>query len=81
VAQRRKDGQVHIVLAGLSGPATFAAAEALVSHHAGTLPRALDDGHGLVRWALVEATLEDRGGDGDTRAVLATRVIDTFLFP
>ena len=82
VAQRRENGQVFIVLAGLSGPATFAAAEALVSHRTGTLPRAPEaGGHGLVRWALVEATVEDRGGRGDTRDVIATRVIETHLFP
>lgn len=82
VAQRREGGHVVTVLAGLSGPGTFAAAEALVSHRTGTLPRAPEGGgHGKVRWALVEATVEDRGGKRDNRAVIATRVIDTFLYP
>ena len=82
VSQRRATGQVVAVLAGLSGPGTIAAAEALVSHRTGTLPRAPDGGgHGKVRWALVEATVEDRGGRHDSRAVDSTRVIDTFLFP
>lgn len=81
-AQRREDGRVFVVVAGLSGPATFAVAQALASHRIGTLPHAPEGGgHGLVRWALIEATVEDEGGHGDTRNVVGTHVVETFLYP
>jgi len=52
------------LLAGLSAPATLGTALALVKKSTGTLPEPSETGggHGLVRWAVVEARGEDAGG-------------------
>ncbi len=83
VGQRRADGHVWLVVMGLSGPATYAAAAAVASQRTGTLPEPSQKGvNSRIRWALVEATVVDTGsGPGDTREVVDTRVLDTFLFP
>ena len=81
VSQRRATGQVFLVLAGLSAPATLGTALALVNKSTGTLPEPSEGGrgHGPVRWAIIEATGEDEGGNWDARKVEAFEVVHTEL--
>ncbi|TDI46311.1 MAG: hypothetical protein E2P02_05100 [Acidobacteria bacterium] len=80
VSQRRATGQVFLVLAGLSAPATLGTALALVKKSTGTLPEPAENGgHGPVRWAVIEATGEDEGGPWDARKVEEFEVVHTEL--
>ncbi len=81
-AQRRAGGRVWLVVAGLSGPATFASALALAAHKTGTLPEPdTNDGHSQVLWALVEATVHHGARKhGDRREVSGERVLMTQTF-
>ena len=55
-AQRRPEGQIWVVIAGLTGPGTYAAATCLNAVEA-PLPNAEDPHRGQVLWAVVEATV------------------------
>ncbi len=79
VAQRRATGQALVVLAGLSAPMTLATARAAVDHQTGTLPAPDDAGHGLVRWALIEATVRNNRGRLDVGDVDDIRVVRSEL--
>jgi hypothetical protein len=72
-AQRRRTGQVWVVLCGLSGPATYGAARALKSI-AAALPRGDMSSHSPVLWAVVEVGLERTQVQGDNRRVVSQRV-------
>jgi hypothetical protein len=76
VAQQRAEGDVWIVAAGLTGPATFACASAVAAGLTGTVPEARD-GHSQIRWDVVEATVQRRSGvQGDAREVSGVAVLD-----
>ena len=79
VAQRRQGGQVWLVVAGLTGPATYAAALAVAREETGTLPEAPDDEQvSKICWSLVEASIEvDETVPGDNRKVTDARVLLT----
>lgn len=63
-AQRRRKGQVWIVIAGLSGPATYATALALRTIPM-SLPPADPQRHSAVIWAPIESQIElDHGYPG-----------------
>ncbi len=68
VAQRRENGQVWLVICGISGPATYAAA-LLVNRITAALPPA-DGSAGQVLWAPIWATIAlDPSALGDNRKV------------
>ncbi len=76
VAQQRAEGDVWIVAAGLTGPATFACASAVAAGLTGAVPEARD-GHSEIRWDVVEATVEKKAGvQGDPRDVNSVAVVD-----
>ncbi|MBN2506038.1 MAG: hypothetical protein JXQ71_05030 [Verrucomicrobia bacterium] len=53
-AQRRQDGKIYLVVAGISGPATYAAAQ-LVRQIADELPYPMGkNAHGQVLWAAIK---------------------------
>jgi len=69
-AQRRRDSQTHVVIAGLSGPATFAAAE-LVRDFKTALPH-VPGGESSVVYRPVEVVISakgKRGQPGDIRTI------------
>lgn len=65
--------------AGLTGPATYAAALAVAREETGTLPEAPDDEQvSKICWSLVEASIEvDETVPGDNRKVTDARVLLT----
>ena len=81
-AQRRAGGRVWVVVAGLSGPATYASALAVASQKTGSLPEIPEHGgRSEVLWALVEATVR-QGPEtyGDNREVVGVEVLETRTF-
>jgi len=75
-AQRRSNGQVWLVISGLTGPATYAAAMK-VNDIADTLPWAAG-GNGPVLWVAVEAKVREvrrRRTHGDDREVVASKLM------
>lgn len=67
--QRQMDGQIWLVLAGITGPATFACAIACRTRMNIAIPRA-GEAPSPVVWALVHATVaEQTQGIGDIRRV------------
>lgn len=73
-AQRRHNGQIRLVLAGLSGPSTLAAARA-VGGIAETIPRGEPNQDSPVLWAVVEASIAvDKGLSGERRLVRGQRI-------
>ena len=77
VAQRRPGGRAWLVVAGLSGPATYAAALAVVKQQTGALPEAPhEERPSKICWSLVEATVErDETVPGDSRTVTDVNVV------
>jgi hypothetical protein len=76
-AQRRSAGNVWLVISGLTGPATYAAAQ-MVKHASFELPQGRDD-HGPVLWQPVKSTIvADTGSSqlGDNRAVRSAKFMD-----
>lgn len=71
VAQRRKDKKVWMVVAGLSGPGTFAAARFLAEEVTDSLPLPSERGqHGPVLWAVLMVPVRGEPlGRGDNRVV------------
>ncbi|MGD0260980.1 MAG: hypothetical protein ABSD29_14290 [Verrucomicrobiota bacterium] len=69
-AQRRSRGQIYLVVAGISGPATFAASK-MVREITTELPYSTDpQGHGPVLWAAISADVfSDSKREGDSRQV------------
>jgi len=71
VAQRRATGQIWLVLCGLSGPATYAAARA-VKLILEAIPRTEPVGqHSPIVWTIVEAAIQLGRVSGDPRDVVA----------
>jgi hypothetical protein len=69
--QRRQTGQSWAVVAGLSGPGTFATSVLLDSLYT-PLPERQIGEHSAVQWGVVRALVEwDGSSDGDTRRVLS----------
>jgi hypothetical protein len=60
-AQRRTKGQIFAVVAGLTGPGTFAAAQ-LLDTRGFSLPDPLPDGRSRVAWIAVKAAVRKLGG-------------------
>lgn len=77
VAQRRSNGQVWLVIAGLSGPGTFAAARAVESKIAASLPEAVSGGHGPTLYAVIEAEVQNSGEPGEHREVTGLKLIES----
>jgi hypothetical protein len=76
VAQRR-GGRVWVVVAGLSGPATYASAVAIAEQKTGTLPELRGrEALSPVLWTVVEATVRHgRRSPGDDREVVECRAV------
>lgn len=75
MVQERPAGKVWMVIAGLSGPDTDAAAIAVVEGLTGAVPPTRH-GRSPVGWDVVESTVVRRkGGHGDAREVVAQRVV------
>lgn len=76
-AQRRENGQVWVVVAGLSGPATFGAALAVVSQKTGPLPESLPGVQtSRICWSLIETpVVVDDTIPGDSRTVGDVRLV------
>jgi hypothetical protein len=73
--QRRPNNRTWMVIAGLSGPATFGAALAVSDDQTGGAPTDLGAGVG-VRWDVVEVTVnQEVGGQGDPRSVADQRIV------
>ncbi|MFQ5495037.1 MAG: hypothetical protein ACE5EX_06615 [Phycisphaerae bacterium] len=81
-AQRRATGQVWMVIAGLSGPATFAAASALADGRTSSVPECESpDQHSPVHLDVVRATVfQDYALPGDQRVVTDYRVVHHAVF-
>jgi len=78
--QRREQGRVWMVVAGLSAASTYACAVAVVEASIGSVdegPRGVSS----VRWAVVEANITRSAAPGDPRTVKAQQVIATGLLP
>jgi hypothetical protein len=76
-AQRRQRNQLWIVVAGLSGPSTLAAAYTLVSLSAQLLLENMGKTSPVV-WALVESTVKrdrSRGHRGEDRVLVEKRIV------
>ncbi len=67
--QRRRGGQVWMVLAGLSGPGTYAAAQ-FVGDAKLRVPASVGGEHSSVCWMTVRAEVEARATPGDDREVV-----------
>lgn len=78
-AQRRPGGRAWLVVAGLSGPATFASALAVIEQRTGTMPEAPNKASpSKIIWSLVEATVvRDESVPGDSRVVKRADVLLT----
>lgn len=76
LSQARPGGQAWMVIAGLSGPATFACAAIVAADRAGAVPT-LQTGQGSVRWDVVECIVK---GDRDQQEVISPRVVDCGWF-
>lgn len=76
LSQTRPGGQAWMVIAGLSGPATFACAAIVAADRAGAVPT-LQTGQGSVRWDVVQCIVQ---GDGDQQEVISPRVINCGWF-
>ncbi len=61
-----------MVIAGMSGPATFACAETVAADCVGAIPT-LQNGQGRIRWDVVKCTVQS---DGDQQEVTSHRVVD-----
>jgi hypothetical protein len=83
-AQRRPNGNLWVVLGGLSGPATLAAAEVLAEIEPEPPPATGQSGYPPVLWGLVEARLtEDPASpeEADNRLLNRARLLnDAHLF-
>jgi hypothetical protein len=81
VVQQRADGSVWMVLAGLTGPATYACAVLAGSGQTGAVPDPEGpDEHSQIRWDVVEATVERRLDlQGDHRVVTSCRILNSGL--
>jgi hypothetical protein len=76
LAQQRAEGDVWMVVAGLTGPATFACASAVAAGLTGAVPESRD-GHSRIRWDVVAATVARTGAlQGDPREVKSVVVVD-----
>jgi len=76
-AQRRANGQIWLVVSGLTGPATYGAAMK-VGDIRDAVPWSPQGENGPVLWAVVEVTVaEERSGptQGDDRKVKGTRIL------
>jgi hypothetical protein len=76
LSQTRPGGQAWMVIAGMSGPATFACAAIVAADRAGAVPT-LQTGQGSIRWDVVECTVQ---GDGDQQDVTSQRVVNCGWF-
>ncbi len=76
LSQTRPGGQAWMVIAGMTGPATFACAETVAEDRAGAVPT-LQNGQGRIRWDVVECTVQK---DGDQQEVTSHRVVDCGWF-
>ncbi len=76
-AQRRESGQVWVVVAGLSGPATFGAALAVVQQQTAPLPESLPGVQtSRICWSLIETTVTVNDMmPGDSRMVGDVRLL------
>ena len=73
-AQRRVSGQIRLVVAGLQGPSTLAAARA-VSSLSAAIPDAPRNRDSPVLWAVVEAKIKaDKARGGESRLVHGHRI-------
>ena len=76
LSQTRPRGQAWMVIAGMTGPATFACAETVAEDRAGAVPT-LQNGQGRIRWDVVECTVQR---DADQQEVTSHRVVDCGWF-
>jgi len=73
--QRRRNGKIWLVIAGLTGPATYATARILETQ-AIELPKPIRGEHSDVLWCVVNAVIETRQvGRGDNREVVSQNVV------
>lgn len=73
-AQRRSSGQLWLVLCGLSGPTTYAAAKAAKSL-ADIIPPNPVGEDSKVQWAVVKSVIEKTPMPGDARKVVGQEII------
>ncbi len=74
-AQRRRNGQLWLVLCGLTGPTTLAAAKAVKSLANVLTPSPVGE-DSAVQWAVVKAAIETTEMPGDARKVIGQEIID-----
>ncbi len=82
-AQRQPGESVWVVVAGVSGPGTYAAAKKLIDETVSSLPRAKKGRKAVTAFAGVRARVTTRSGasDGDPRSVGKVELLnDRFLF-
>ena len=73
-AQRRSTGQIWVVVAGMSGPGTYAGAR-LMSAVTAALPPPARGHHSPTLWVRVEVNVDRSEPGGDNRAVKANKVV------
>jgi hypothetical protein len=78
--QRRAHGQVWVIVAGLSGPATYACAEAVATELKGSVAEE-HSGPSPIRWDVVKATVTRTEAVGDPRAVSSWEVVGSGTIP
>ena len=73
-AQRRSSGQLWLVLCGLSGPTTYAAAKVVKSLADIIPPNPLGE-HSKVQWAVVKSVIEKADTSGDEPSVEGQEIV------
>ena len=72
VAQRRKTGRIWLVIAGLTGPTTYATAKAVRSTIETAAPARKYDGHSEILWGIISTEIRiNTHSSGDKRDIVA----------
>jgi len=82
VAQQRATGQVFMVVAGVSGPGTYAAGRCLTSHRTYSLPQPIGDHHGKVLVTYLQSQVTRLPHHhGDECDVAEPEILGSFAWP